>query len=179
MYNESDPCLPISSYGQSKLNSESILLAELKNSAIVRTVLVYGYANSLSRSNFPLFIKTHLEKGKTLTITADQFRTHTHAEDLAKATMDLALSEHCGIFHIAGPEYLSVFEFALKIAETFQLDSSLLKPIHTEIHASTDKRPLKTGFNISKIQNHIRYHPLSVREGLERMKERMLEINKI
>lgn len=174
MYDETDAPHPLSHYGRSKLSSEEIVLQHCPDAAIIRTVLVYGYAPQLSRLNFPLWLKQQLEMGNHLNITADQYRTPTYAEDLAAATIELALSDHKGLFHISGPEYLSVYDFALRVAEVFDLDATLLTAVETVTTVQSGQRPMKTGFDLSKVQRAIAYHPCDVQTGLQRMKQRML-----
>jgi dTDP-4-dehydrorhamnose reductase len=174
LYAETDEAKPISYYGQSKLKSESLVLGGLQNAVVIRTVLVYGYSRQLSRLNFPIWLKQQLENRNELNITADQFRTPTYAEDLAQATLDLALSDHHGLFHVSGPEYLNVYEFAEKVCQVFDLDADLLKPSATNTMGQAGQRPLKTGFNIDKVGNTIGFEPLNVMDGLAKMRSRMI-----
>ncbi|GAB5539979.1 MAG: dTDP-4-dehydrorhamnose reductase [Salibacteraceae bacterium] len=111
-YNEDSETIPQSIYGATKLNSEKAALTNNRNTAVVRTSLVYGYHPELSRLNFPLFIKQVLEKGESLNITADQFRSPTYVEDLATATVQLMRSDFTGLLHLAGPQRISVMQFA-------------------------------------------------------------------
>lgn len=166
MYSEDDPPGPISHYGRSKWKSEQFVQQLLADHVIIRTVLVYGYAPSLPRLNFPLWIESRLREGMQTHITADQFRTPTWAEDLAGATLDLALSPLRGTFHISGPEYTSVFDFAVKTALAFGLDPALLVPVTTASMDQSGERPLKTGFDIKRAREQIGFNPASVAEGL-------------
>jgi len=129
-------------------------------------VLVYGYAPALPRLNFPLWVALRLAQELETHITADQYRTPTLAEDLASATLRLALSEHRGTYHISGPEYISVFDFAIKAAEAFGLDAALLIPVNTAAMDQRGQRPLKTGFDIQKARRDIEFKPMNVTEGL-------------
>ncbi|MEZ4721608.1 MAG: SDR family oxidoreductase [Flavobacteriales bacterium] len=174
MYSEANESNPLSYYGSSKLKSEQIVLTGLVSSIVIRTVLVYGYNAQLSRLNFPLWLKQQLEQGVELSITADQFRTPTYAEDLAKATILLARSNVSGLFHVGGPQYMSVFDFALLVCDEFNLNRELIKPSKTEIMNQSGKRPLKTGFDISKVSSQIDYQPVNVIDGLTLMHQRMI-----
>ncbi|MDA9192448.1 NAD(P)-dependent oxidoreductase, partial [Schleiferiaceae bacterium] len=53
---------PLSHYGWTKLEAEEII-QELPSWSILRTVLVIGMAEDLSRSNIVLWAKGALEKG--------------------------------------------------------------------------------------------------------------------
>jgi dTDP-4-dehydrorhamnose reductase len=74
---------PISYYGESKLAGEMEVQKSSIDWAILRTVLVYGVTQDMSRSNIVLWVKKSLEDGKTINVVNDQWRTPTLAEDLA------------------------------------------------------------------------------------------------
>ena len=63
-YREDDQPNPISYYAESKLASEKVLEESAIGYAIVRTMLVYGIVNGMSRSNIILWVKKSLEEGK-------------------------------------------------------------------------------------------------------------------
>ena len=52
---------------------------------MLRTIIVYGTADNLSRENIVLWGRGALKKGDPLNIIDDQFRSPTLAEDLAQA----------------------------------------------------------------------------------------------
>ena len=81
-YKETDQANPLSYYGKSKLAAEKLVQQANTQWSIVRTIIVYGVAENMSRSNIVLWAKQALEKGDPLTIVYDQFRSPTLAEDL-------------------------------------------------------------------------------------------------
>lgn len=157
---------PVNFYGKSKLAGEEIILGSDIDWAIARTVLVFGITNDLSRSNIVLWVKQSLENGKTINVVNDQWRTPTLAEDLAMGCYLLAIKNAKGIFHISGEEMMTPFDIAIKTAEFFQLDKSLIKPTDSNTFKQTAARPLKTGFDISKAKETLGYQPHSFTEGL-------------
>jgi dTDP-4-dehydrorhamnose reductase len=68
----------------------------------------------------------NLRSGKSLTLFNDVFYTPILAETLALASHELINLKANGIFHVVGDERISKYEFGLKIAQTFKLDSSLI-----------------------------------------------------
>ena len=83
-YREEDKPAPLSIYGQSKLEGEQLVRGSgLARWAIARTIIVYGIAPGLSRSNVVLWAKSALEKGEPIKVVDDQWRMPTLAEDLA------------------------------------------------------------------------------------------------
>src|SRR5690348_3878472 len=95
---ESEKPGPVNYYGESKLAAEELLLKSSISYSILRTVLVYGITNDMSRSNIVLWVKNSLEQGKTIQVVNDQWRTPTLAEDLAKGCYLAAKKKAKGIY---------------------------------------------------------------------------------
>ena len=173
-YKETDEPNPISYYGLSKLMSEEVLISSKIEFTILRTILVYGKVLDMSRSNIVLWVNEMLTKGKEITIVDDQFRAPTYVEDLALACKISMDKKAKGIYHISSNELLSVFEITQQIAEVFELDKTLIKPISTSALNQTAPRPVKTGFNLSKTNKELEFYPKSFKEDLEKFKETLL-----
>jgi dTDP-4-dehydrorhamnose reductase len=155
-------------YGASKLAGEKVIMAGNKlNWCIARTVLVYGITSDLGRSNIVLWVKDSLEKGKTIQVVNDQWRTPTLAEDLAMGCFLAASKKATGIYNISGSDFITPYEIALMTAEYFNLDKSLIKPADSTTFTQPAKRPLKTGFIIDKAKRELGYKPHTFREGLD------------
>ena len=157
---------PVNYYGLTKLKSEKVLQASKLKWAIARTVLVYGLAADMSRSNIILWVKKSLEEGKTIQVVNDQWRTPTLAEDLADGCILIMEREASGIFNISGKDFLTPYDMALMTAEYFGLDKCLIKEVDSNIFKQPAKRPLKTGFIIEKAQNELAYSPKSFMDGI-------------
>lgn len=173
LYSESDTPSPLSFYGYSKWTAERKIMESKIKYSILRTVMVYGTSETISRSNFLLLVKENLEKNKTLQVVTDQFRTPTLAEDFIEGIRMVYETGKTGVFHIAGAEYISIFNFAEKIAEVFGLDKNLLIPVTTEFLNPIAPRPLLGGFNISKAINELEYKPKTLAEGLNLVKKQL------
>ena len=170
-YKETDTPNPISYYGLSKLKSEEVLTNSNINFTILRTILVYGKVFDMSRSNIVLWVKQMLEEEKEITIVDDQFRTPTYVVDLAMACKISMDKKATGIFNISSSKLMSVFEIAQEIAEVFNLDKSLLKPISTSTLNQTASRPAKTGFDLSKTNKELGLCPKTFKEDLQKFKD--------
>ena len=115
-YKEEAEPNPISHYGWTKLEAEKIV-EQLSSYSILRTVLVIGMAEDLSRGNIVPWAKDALEKGKAINVVDDQFRTPTLAEDLAQGTLLAADQKAHGVFNISGPDYMSIYELVGQVAQ--------------------------------------------------------------
>lgn len=96
--------------------------------------------------------------------TTDEIATPTFVDDLATAISKLIKKQ--GTWHVAGPESLTRYDFAIKIAEVFGLNKDL-------IQKTTNKeeiRPQDTSLNTQKIQQEgIKMH--GVEQGLKLLKK--------
>ncbi|SKB98008.1 SDR family oxidoreductase [Dyadobacter psychrophilus] len=165
-YQEEDEPNPISFYGWSKFAAEKAVMHSDIQWAIARTVLVYGIAHDMSRSNIILWVKKSLEEGKAIKVVTDQFRTPTLAEDLAMGCFLIADQRAEGIFHISGKDFLTPYEMAIMTADYFALDKSLISPTDASAFTQPARRPPRTGFDLKKSRNVLGYEPRTFREGI-------------
>ena len=56
-----------------------------------------------------------------------------------------------GVFHTAGGESLSRYDFALRIAERFALDPSLIRPVLSADLRQPAPRPVHSGLRVDKV----------------------------
>jgi len=166
---------PVNFYGESKLEGERVILDSKVPAAIVRTVLVYGVTSDMSRSNIVLWVKKNLEEKKPIKVVSDQFRTPTLAEDLAMGCVLAAKKKATGIYHISGYEMMTPYDIAMKTADFFGLDKTLISSVTDFVQPA--KRPLKTGFIIDKAKRELRYQPHSFMDGLAIVKQQLLELS--
>lgn len=165
-YDEKAKANPVSYYGESKLAAEKLLENSTINYAIARTVLVYGIAHDMSRSNIILWVKKSLEEGKEIKVVDDQLRSPTLAEDLAMGCYLIAKQKAPGVFNICGKDLLNPYEMALKTADFFNLDTSTMQRADASSFTQTAKRPPRTGLLIEKARTVLGYEPHSFDEGI-------------
>lgn len=165
-YKEDDEPNPLSYYGHSKLLAENMVSQYCNKWSIARTVLVYGVVHDMSRSNIVLWAKGALEKGQPINVVADQFRSPTLAEDLAKGCQLIESKQAEGIFNISGKDQMSILEIVERVADYFELDKSIINVISSESLNQAAKRPPLTGFDLSKSRRVLGYSPHSFEEGI-------------
>ena len=165
-YNEEAEANPISYYGESKLAAERILEESQIDWAIARTVLVYGIAHDMSRSNIILWVKKSLEEGKEIKVVDDQLRSPTLAEDLAQGCLLIAEQKAKGIFNICGRDLLTPYEMAIQTAKFFNLSTATMQKADASTFTQTAKRPPKTGLLIEKARTILGYEPHSFDQGI-------------
>ncbi len=150
---------PVNFYGETKLEAEGLVMGSRTKWCIARTVLVFGVAHDLTRSNIILWVKGSLEAGKEIQVVDDQFRTPTLAEDLAAGCVLIAEQRAEGVYNISGPDFLTPYEMAMETAEFFGLDKSLIKRTDSNTFTQPARRPLKTGFIIDKARKELGFEP--------------------
>jgi len=172
-YFEGSKVNPLSYYGESKWKSEQLFKNVKFPYSILRTVLVYGVLEDLSRSNIVLWAKGALENGQEINVVDDQYRCPTLVEDLALACLQVVEQEAIGVYHVSGKDFLSILELVFQIADYWSLDKSLINSIVTSSLNQPAKRPAKTKLNINKAIQQFNYQPKSFREGLALVDEQL------
>lgn len=164
-YKETDQPHPLSVYARSKYEAER-LLQEVNglNYSVVRTIIVYGQGEQLSRSNLILWAKEALQEGKPLNIVDDQFRAPTWADDLAWACVRICELDQTGIFHISGPETLSIYDIVLRVAAYYKLPTEHITRLKSNTLNQAAKRPPRTGFILDKASSILNYEPHTLEE---------------
>lgn len=165
-YDEEADAAPVNFYGETKLTGENLVKNSKTSWAIARTVLVYGIANDLSRSNIILWVKSSLEAGKEIQVVDDQVRTPTLAEDLAAGCILIAEQKAEGIFNISGSDVLTPYEMAMMTADFFGLNKDLIQRTDSGRFTQPAKRPMKTGFIIDKARKQLGYAPKTFQAGI-------------
>ncbi|MDI6898173.1 dTDP-4-dehydrorhamnose reductase [Methanocella conradii] len=164
MYREDDDVCPISAYARSKLMGE-LHVEEMEDFIIARTSVVYGNA----RQNFVSWVRDSLAKGQRIKVVTDQFNSPTLSYDCAEAVAALIRSGASGIYHTAGSERISRYEFARKIALFYGLDLGLIEPVPTSALSQKARRPMDSSLDVTRISAYHRM--LNIMEGLRKMEE--------
>lgn len=130
---------PINVYGKSKLEGEKWALEINPKSFVIRTSWVY----SPYGKNFYTTMVRLMAEREELNVVSDQIGKPTDARDLANYIYDLILTEDTrfGIHHFTGPEQMSWFEFAQKIANENGFTTQI-NPIPTSDYPTPAKRPM-------------------------------------
>jgi len=169
LYDEEDAPNPLNFYGLTKLEGEKQAMRRCKNCAVLRTSVLYG--RHPWKQDFATWVINKLKQHQEITVVDDHFNTPTLAENLAEMALEVGALDSQGIFHTSGCERISRYDFARKIAETFKLDSGLIKPIKmNELKAWIAKRPRDSSLDTGKVQKQLKTKPLNITEGLNRLK---------
>lgn len=147
-YEESAPTCPINVYGAHKEYAEKAVMSASKDNLVVRTSLVIGKRDD--DAGFVQRILRSLARTEPVTVSSEHFSTPTGIRDLVRGTLRLVESNASGIRHVVGPETLSRFAIARRIAAKAGLDEEIivatseagvgLRPKRSGLVASTETR---------------------------------------
>jgi dTDP-4-dehydrorhamnose reductase len=137
--------------------------------------VLYGIGEKIN-PNFFTWVLDKLIKGEKIKVVTDQLNNPTLAFDLAKALLELWEIKYTGIINITGYEYLSRYDFALKIAEKFDLKKDLISPVKTEDLKQIAPRPKKGGLKIDKASRILNTKLSDINEGLEHLKKKLKDL---
>ena len=79
------------------------------------------------------FRKEPLEKGQPIKVVDDQWRMPTLAEDLAEGCIRIAQRGATGIYHLSGPDGMSILELVHRVGRFFGLPVDGVLPAGTTV----------------------------------------------
>jgi dTDP-4-dehydrorhamnose reductase len=167
-YREDDRPNPLSVYARTKYEGEKIVLG-LPNGLVVRTTVVYDW--DPDSKNFIMGLIQRLSSGQAMRVPKDQKSHPTLARNLADALWEMAEKDLRGVYHFVGPDYLDRYEFALRAADVFGFDRSLIQPVTTAELNQKASRPLQAGLYTDKAKQVLRTPFVDARTGLAMVKE--------
>ncbi len=171
-YGESDRTNPISYYGRTKLASENVLRIASTPSTIIRTMVLYGIGHKV-KSNFALWLYHNFKGGKQIRVVDDQIGNPTFVDDLALAILKIVELERNGLYHIAGADIVSRYDFALSFAGIFGFNKKMIQPVKSSQFKQPAPRPLKSGFITLKAEIELGLKMSGIERGLTILKNQL------
>lgn len=139
---------PLNVYGQSKLDGELAVEANVNSFFIVRTAWVFG----LNGKNFVRTMLSLSEKYDTIRVVKDQIGTPTYTLDLARLLVDMIETEKYGYYHATNEGgYISWYDFACEILRQAGRKTTVLPVTTEEYGLSKAKRPFNSRLDKSKL----------------------------
>ena len=167
-YTEEDAPCPLGVYARTKLEGEQVALGECRRTTIVRTTL-YGW-NAQAKQSFAERVLEGLSGGPPVTAFTDMHWSPILANDLADAVARLIERPISGVFHVAGSERVSRYEFACAAARVFGLDPQGVRPGRLSEAHLTAPRPPDASLVVSKFEQAFGVQLPGVEAGLTRMR---------
>lgn len=112
-YSENDEPDPVSVVGKTYLQAEKEI-SKAGRHAVVRIGLPMG--GSLQGTKGAVdFIERRLKRGRPVSLFHDEYRSCIECDDLADAVLSLLSMEVKGLFHLGGPQPVSLFEIGERL----------------------------------------------------------------
>jgi len=167
-YTEEDPVAPVNVYARSKFEGESAVRSFLPSALLVRTN-IYGW-NMQPKASLAEWILRRLETGLGLAGFQDVVFCPILVNDLGDLILEMLERRLTGLFHVAGSEACSKYEFAMRLAATFAFNQALVQPINIEDSQLRAPRPKNTSLSTARICGALGRPMPTVDAGLERLK---------
>ena len=169
LYTEEDETNPISYYGHTKLKGEEFIKEYAINWCIARPSVLYGWLDH--KQNFATWLINSLNQKKEVKVLKDQYVSPTLNTNLAEMLLEIAQRKTLGILHTAGGTRVSRYEYALKLAEVFNLNMDLIKPAKIDEMSWKAKRPKDSSLNVNKATALLNKKPLTLNQAFKVMKK--------
>jgi dTDP-4-dehydrorhamnose reductase len=158
---------PLNYYGRTKLASENALRSSGVNHCIIRAAFFYG-VEVHQKPSFAINLIKSLMKNEPFEAFDDLYAPPTLIDDIALAVIRAVEYKKNGIYHIGGPEMVSRYEFARRIATAFHLNTSLIVPVPFSCENRAN-RPRHSSFITLKAQTELGLRITGIDEGLQVM----------
>jgi dTDP-4-dehydrorhamnose reductase len=165
-YTEDDEPRPVNVYGESKQEGELAVRAEYPQALVVRTN-IYGW-NAQPKLSLAEWFLARLESGQECPGFTDAWFTPILVNDLADRLLQMLERGIEGLYHVAGRECITKFEFGRRLAERFGLDGDLVRPTGQGEAILRAKRGSRLCLDCGKAADRLGSPLPDVAQGLER-----------
>ncbi len=170
-YKEYDKVNPLNNYAKSKLMGEIEASNLIENLFTIRTN-IFGN-NSKSKSSLFEWAKRELEIGNSINGFTNILFNPLSVEHLSEILVML-MNENLpfGIYNLGSNEYISKYDFLLKVANFVGCNNSSIIPSKYEFSNTQAKRPLNTTLNCMKIKKYFVNIDLSINKSFNLLKNK-------
>jgi len=153
-FSEDDEVNPQNYYGQTKYDGE-LEVSKHSTSLILRTNL-FGW-NIQDKHSLGEWVLKELKANKRINGFKDAYFSTIYTMELARI-IDIAIQKKLtGVFNCGSTNSCSKYEFAVKIADIFGFDESLINPIFIDESRLTAKRGKNLSLEVTKLQKDLKY----------------------
>jgi dTDP-4-dehydrorhamnose reductase len=138
-YKEDDKPDPLNYYGKARHAAENVVLTTVADFSIVRVPMVFGYLPDV-----PNMVEKILEN-EHLSLRDDYLTNPIYAEDAALAIYKIITKQRKGLYCLGGPDYLTPYEWGLKLNQYLCNSSGNISPSYVSISKEKEQK-LKFGF---------------------------------
>ena len=163
-FSEEDKIYPLNYYGRTKYEGE-LEIAKKTSSLIFRTN-IFGW-NIQDKKSLGEWILDELQANRNINGFKDAYFSSVYTLEFARI-IDMAIQKKLtGVYNCGSPDPCSKYEFALKIADCFGLDKTLIKPILIERFDFKAKRGKDLSMNVMKLQKALDYRLPAIEQSID------------
>ena len=154
-YKEEDIPNPINYYGKIKLEAENIIRSSQKKYIIIRTGSLFSEFINMHSNKLCWLLNKFRNEQKIFSAT-DMISTATTTGSLAYTIFKIISSipfDEKFIINYSGQDSMSVYDFSLLVAKTFNFDKNLIEPVLMKDLPFKAKRPKNTSLNTDFINS--------------------------
>ena len=166
-YTEDTPPLPMSVYGQTKVEAETHVL-QLDRGVVLRSALQFGVP-LFGGTSFLMWMLERLENNQSAPLFIDQYRSPIWARNLVDLIIELIDHDFSGILNAGGANRIDRFSFGLQVCDTGGFDAGRLEPTSMFDNPHVAPRPQDVSLDISKTQALLTTPILTTNEALQRI----------
>lgn len=167
-HDESERPAPINTYARTKKDAEDLVQYVCPDALIIRTNF-YGWGSPF-RTSLSDWILAALRRGEELRMFTDVFFTPMLINDLGEIILELAQAPTRGVYHVAGSERLSKFDFATRLAEIFEVGNPRIRPASVQEASLQARRPKDMSLRTDKVARLLERRMPTAGEGLARLR---------
>jgi dTDP-4-dehydrorhamnose reductase len=125
-YVETDPLDPVTVYGKTMAEAESVLAEAAPHAAVLRIALPMG--RSFNRHAGAIdWIQSRFRAGRPATLYFDEVRSIAYTDDLNRVFERFLIGAEKGLYHLGGPRPLTLYQIAQIVNRVGGYDPALLK----------------------------------------------------
>lgn len=175
-YSEHATPKPLNFYGKTKVAAEKIIQRHYPQTLIFRLMTMYGWNDTKERKNPATWLIDRLQKSLPTPVVTDVFNNHLWVGQAAQSVWKAIAADMTGkTLHVAGKDCISRYQFAQILATTFGFDTNLLQPVTSDYFPQITPRAPDTCFETQAITRLLGIKPLSVKQGLLKMKQEAIK----
>jgi dTDP-4-dehydrorhamnose reductase len=125
-YREADPTDPVTVYGRTMAEGETLIAGAHPDSAILRISLPMGpsfngHAGAID------WIQSRFRAGRPATLYFDEVRSCTYCDDLNRVFEHFLAGDAAGLYHLGGPRPITLYQIAQVVSRVGGYDPRLLR----------------------------------------------------